>query len=578
MKSCPKCKRSYPDTENYCIHCGTRLAAKKPREWIKPVKPPRDITVLKRKMDKLERDASPRQFAKLSKKIDALEQRMNATILLARKTSRIKFPPEERMISLSAKVKKLEQKLDSVNGTVYGLEKIKLEPEIHKALRAKINGLERELKRVEKNTRRMVEIKSLPKKEAMSIVDEIGKLERKADAMGEAADYGRSIEKLKKMVETADSKIMGLTDFIKDNEGSLGGIEKGLKGVVRRVDLKDFQEKVIGDMDSLNEEVRRKISSDSAMIKKISRKLKEQDKFITDFTKTWESLGKFKERMLLLIGLTLQEKKKSRRIKNRLRIMVEKRMAEIREQNDLLTKAMEARFDEAKADVSKDVRDLGLRFDEELQSVNETLANKEKRISAKLSSISKDAISKKELEDFRREFGVEKARVFDVVDQLVDQGKIIEELENVKENLISEQRLKISGFGAGLRQELDKMKAEHGEAVSSLKESESKFKTSMKKLRKEMWEETRTNEKLREDMSAMLGEFRTIGSDSQEKLGMVKGVIDNLEKRFRVEIESLEEKLEKMRKIIKIQEKQESDRISPLNLGKETRIVKKPGK
>ena len=75
--------------------------------------------------------------------------------------------------------------------------------------------------------------------------------------------------------------------------------------------------------------------------------------------------------------------------------------------------------------------------------------------------------------------------------------------------------------------------------------------------------ERKSNEEMREEVDAKLEQFKRIGSDSQEKLGMVKDFIDKVEKRFRVEIESLEERLEK---IIKIQEKQELDSISPMKL------------
>jgi chromosome segregation ATPase len=1022
MKSCPKCNVSYQDIENYCIECGTRLVVKKPKERIKTVikhvKPPKDIPILKRKIEKLEKvmakPPKPEIPEELKSKINKLEKRISSidipvlesrinklegelkrieksakriekikflpkeeTISLlskvneleqklvsvseivsrlevtkpprpgipkvlkakinkleekvssiptpvfekrinklegelkrieksAKRIGKIKFLPEEEMISLLSKVNELDQRLGSVSETVSGLEITKPKPEISEELKAKINKLEKsitsiraltlkdrihklenrvtsihapvleekinklektvssiptpvfekrinklegdlkstlnEIKRVEKSAKRIGRIKFLPKEEAMSLVGEIGELERRVETISEKiaeirtvpenieeiAGYGKNMDMLKKNVQTINSKVKGLTGFIKDNEKTLDDIEKSLRDIIKKSDLKDFQGTVTGDMDSLKEDIRRKISSNSARVTRLSKRLAEQYKTLADFTKTKErlvldqkkrldridkivnttletmenrvvkaskehaedvktriegeletisdslarreefentisqdignlkqdkeaiaelrkgikeqkkslgkfmnfkmgltkdmedfrdvlmadqekgfkSLDRFKEKIMLIIGLALQQQARSKKMSNRLKDMIEKRIAEIREQNNLLIKKTEARVTSLETSAAVSSRDLRSRLDEELQSVNEALENMEKGISARLSSMSRKAVSKSELEDLRKKFDAEGTRIADIRDQLIEQGKVLEEIEGMKENLIAEQKQKTDKIETELRQGLDKLrtegkkilvdaedeirsdfemklqnidkmekrmeeeldalnknlakrkefesymnediealkaeigtldakvkekitdekkaiekeieeevrdlgrakkefyerlsllkkdlnksiktavkkemvdfeelKVEHDNMIKmmiSMKQSKADMDMSIEKLKKDTISEKSRNKKLREKARMELDRVRVIGSDSQEKLGMVKDFIDNIEKRFRIEIESLEERLEK---IIKIQEKQELERISPLKLKK--RAAKKPGK
>ena len=69
---------------------------------------------------------------------------------------------------------------------------------------------------------------------------------------------------------------------------------------------------------------------------------------------------------------------------------------------------------------------------------NDALENKDSsgdRISSQIESLRKDVILKDEFKKFKRDLEADKARIVDLRDQIVEQGKVVEETDAMKENM-----------------------------------------------------------------------------------------------------------------------------------------------
>ena len=130
MKTCARCGKDFPDSDNFCMLCGGRLAVKQ--------------------MD-----------------TDQLQKKMG---ILEKKMVQISKPaPSDDLDDIMDKISNLEQKVGSV-----------------------AESFKDSLSQVDRKAERMGTLKFMPKEEAVSITDDLGKLESKMEELSEAFSRLRS--------------------------------------------------------------------------------------------------------------------------------------------------------------------------------------------------------------------------------------------------------------------------------------------------------------------------------------------------------------------------------------------------
>jgi post-segregation antitoxin (ccd killing protein) len=425
----------------------------------------------------------------------------------------------------------------------------------------------------------------------MGLVSDIGEIEKKVDELEErisglepsqegrkTADvHKRSIGELSDRVQTLDLRTQSMARFIKDLEKYLSRIEKSTKGTFGRSEVRDTQGTIAYGINSMNEYFKNKINGIEAKLAKLASKNTEYEKAVADFEKEKELINKFKERIILISGLVLQSQAKSRALRNTAKKEFESGMAEMRAMLDefrnfkggVKASVVEPFPKEEAMGLVSDIGEIEKKVDEleerisglepsqegrvqELYSKTETLARFIKDLEKYLSRIESSTKSSARREEVRetqntiaesisslseyfknKTNGIE-AKLAKLASKNTEYEKTVADFMKEKEliNRLKERIILIS----------DLVQQSHSESRAMRNTAKKEFESGMAEMR------------------AMLEDFREIDADSKEKLGMVKELIDNIEKRFRIEMDSLTHKVEN---IIKMQEKQELETISP---------------
>jgi len=180
MKTCQKCRKDYPDDDNFCPECGAKLRPKA------EIRPPVEALQIHNKLKHLERKIETRpktEFIHFNRRLGGLEKKVKSIP---------KPVPSRDFIMLKNKMANLEQRIGN-----------------------ETKQLKTTLKEVDKKAERMGKLKFIPKEDALSIVKEISDMEKKI------SDLNTSITRFREEMPRTEHILMEIEERLKETSGAL---------------------------------------------------------------------------------------------------------------------------------------------------------------------------------------------------------------------------------------------------------------------------------------------------------------------------------------------------------------------
>jgi chromosome segregation ATPase len=285
MKRCKKCNKDYPDMDNYCISCGSRLV---------PLKPPITSTEGKqihRRMDTIEKrvkaiPSRPQYVHALRKKMDTFEKRMIDTTSSLRSSlkevdkkaerlGQVKFTPEQDAVSIARELNTTDAKITSLNDSI-------------NALRSDMPKAEHILAEIEQ---RLIETKGAlfakQQHELEEMAKRIGMIESRIEET--ERDIEESVGRMRRQSGAGDmSKFLSV---VNDNKRRIEGVEamrKEFESVKKRsasFNAQEIKDNIMKDFEKIN----------SSLVESVEQKKTEIQRIEQETAKMREGIESLKE-------------------------------------------------------------------------------------------------------------------------------------------------------------------------------------------------------------------------------------------------------------------------------------------
>lgn len=255
----------YPDTENYCVGCGSKL---KPIAMAESHEEMRgNVENLSEKLENVEKelrskhkevaDTSSSGLSKLTGRLGVLEKHVYKQPEAA---------PNEGLISVVNDVSQLEKRIEELENTLLDSEDEE-ESGDTKELEKRVSALEKQVERASKDAVRIVKSKNMPSGDVVDIIEGLGDLEGRVDKLedqlGEIPEPEElDTSRLEKRVSSSEKKLeqleKGVKSFVsltKDSEGAMNSMDSRLQDFASHNDLAELKKATAADNESIAEKL-----------------------------------------------------------------------------------------------------------------------------------------------------------------------------------------------------------------------------------------------------------------------------------------------------------------------------------
>jgi predicted DNA-binding protein YlxM (UPF0122 family) len=435
-------------------------------------------------------------------------------------------------------------------------------------LKKKINSLEKEMG---KNSAKVGKLASLPFEELVTLVDDVSCLREDMEALSESisamtpvrvsgsrkAVFISRLEDMQHDMERMDTRITNLSKRLDGKKSMIPGSQEDVGDIIESKVMEAGQ-KLEMKQDALLRQLEERINKKAVSLKAEAggtdmETLKKS--LVAEQEERLQKLDTFKERILVITGLILEQQEKIKLLEGRIRSSLSEMG---KKNNEILTSVQERTESEMKEHGEK-IEALSEKLEESLRKINLSLAKRsefEGRTQAEMQKLAADVW--REITNYKDNFNT----------AIKNELKSLEEMRVEYENKLQLSRNTMdSMIRKAIRTEMEsieKTREQLQERTESMVALETRVRetlaSAVKRMESEASRQRRENSAFIGAVDAKLQEFEGIREDSREKLAMVKNLITNMEKRFGAQMEALQQKTNK---IIKLQEKNELDRLSP---------------
>lgn len=271
MKRCTKCNKDYPDMDNYCISCGTKLVP------MKPLVTSTESKKIHRRMDALEKrvraiPSRPQYVHALRKRIDTFEKRMGETTSSLRSSlndvdkkaerlGQIKFMPDQDSVSIVNELNDVDTKITDLNESI-------------KALRTEMPRAEHILAEIEQ---RLIETKGALFAKQQHELDEMSNRISMIESRVEETerDIEERVNRMRKQSGMADvSKFLSVMN---DNRRRIEGIEEmkrefeSIKKRSASFNAQEIKDNIMKDFEKINNSLVESVEQKRTEIQRIEQ-------------------------------------------------------------------------------------------------------------------------------------------------------------------------------------------------------------------------------------------------------------------------------------------------------------------
>jgi len=272
MKKCPKCGKSYPDIDNFCISCGARLETRKLLEG-----PSREPAHIIKRVNTLEKKISaiprkPNYVHVLGKRLENFEKRMGETTSTlksslkevdrkAERLGHVKFMPKQDALSIVRELSLLDRKISDLNSSINGL-------------RSDMPKAEHILEEIEQ---RLIETKGTlftrQQHELEEMSKRIGMIEARIEE--NEKDIEEGIERIRKEAQGRDiSRFLSAVNDNKKRILKLEEMKKSFDEIKKRsasFNAREIKENILSDFEKINNNLVNSIEQKKSEIQRIEQ-------------------------------------------------------------------------------------------------------------------------------------------------------------------------------------------------------------------------------------------------------------------------------------------------------------------
>jgi len=510
MKTCKKCGLDYPDSENFCTECGSRLekiSIPAPDEGHEDIR--KDIEKLLTKTAAMEKrfqerhedvaSSSSAGLSRLAGKLGALEKRVYKQPMPA---------ASGELASMAASVGELEKRMGRLEDSIP-------EVEVPEGLEARIATLEKQVRRAGKEAMRVAKAKHMPDRDKMGIVSDIGELEGRIDRLealaGKAPEASglhrmameRRISSLDRKIASMGSGLKSFVNIIKDNEGTIASLRSELQTFAKHSDMAGLRkalaaedektalklselasarkeaEKAISRIEKAAkqgpkpgsiriEEWLRKAGSEFATKEQVDGLLVDVDARVAEKLKPLES---FREKVMVIAGLALEQQEKFKELKSSTLGMVSRRLEQTESAVSKQLEQMKTKADSSAAAGSAAADAIKAKTEGDIASLSESLSRVEEfenRLSGELEALKESAAHMHDIEALKELMESCNARLSTFKQMLASQAKATDELSQLKAQMESEQERSLDEMNSRISEAVQEIKAQGNSIVADM--------------------------------------------------------------------------------------------------------------
>ncbi len=542
----------YPDSENFCVECGSKLRKPPPERGHEGIK--KELDKLASKLAAVERKSEERHesaassssegLSKLTGKLGALEKRVHRQPPPAR---------SEELESLAGAMKSIEKRIGALESAP------RVAP---RELESRIAALEKQVVRASKEALRVAKAKHMPDEEAMGMVTDLGELEQRVDELetklGElpetegidADEARRKLGSFEKKLASMEKGKESFASLVRENEGVLNSLDARLQAFAKQSDLAELKKALsaeneelasgLAEMSGLKNSMEKSLlriekaakASISSEASKAGRWMKEAgsrfatkeqiDDLLSDVDgRVWEKLKpveNLREKVMVIAGLALEQQEKFKELKSSTLSLVNRRLEQTENSLSKQIEQTNARADSSAAASSAAMEAAKVKMNSDVASLNESLSRAEEfenRLNGELEALKESAAFRHDIESLKELVESYNARLSTFKQMLSSHAKTIDEISQMKAQIESEQE-----------QSLDEMNSRISEAVQEIRSQGNSIVADMEK---KMSESLSAGMKSNDDTRARMdGEMRLVLDTLARSQGFDKAVESEL--------------------------------------------------
>lgn len=551
MKTCPKCGKEYPDFENFCIDCGSKLeAAERHEEAHSGLSA--EIERLSAQMARLKKEFEGRHeevsgaastgISKLTGRLGTLEKR-------------IYKQPEpaanEELVSLASSVGELEKRMDE-------LEKSVSEVRVPESLEAKIAQLEKQVARAGKEALRVAKAKHMPDSEAMGIVSGMGELEQRLDdveiKLGEfpkpeeldLSPMEKRINALEKKINSMNSGLKSFVSVLKDNESTHAALESGMHAFVKHGDMTELRKVMFAE----DEKIALKLDEMSSLKKDMEKSVARIEKSVISeldarITEKLKPIENFREKVMVIAGLAMEQQEKFKQLKSSTTEMVNRRIMQSEAALSKQLEQMKSKTDNSAALSIGATESLKSKMDSDMASLNESISHLEEfenRIGGELEVLKGSSASRHDIEAIKELAESYNARLSTFKQMLASHSMTLGELSQARAQMQSEQEHAIDNMNSRISEAVQGVRTQGNSIVAdmekkmndsisaglrSIEETRSRMEGEMKLVLDTLSRSQGFDKAVQSELAALKAEVGELDGRIKAAVSEEKGALDN---------------------------------------------------